>query len=471
VVALVLATSAVALAQTAPAPPAAAPTTAAPSDVPPLDTQLSGLLGRPGGLTSDQAAVRARATSYDVAARKADYEASQSAVDQANAAYVPRIKGTASYTYTSNVVLALGSLGTFTFPRDNWSLQVDADIPLSDYVLKIAKQHAAAEHNANAAKLTERAAKLTASSNARIQYYSWTRARLQEVVAKDALEQARAHVGDAKAEFDAGKASQADLMAVQAQVAQNELLVVRATNAATLEEDRLRTAMHDPPGARYESGEPLLSDLPPLQGESDFNALLSEGLSERSELKSLGEAARGLRAQAAASRFDILPKLDATGTAKYADPNPTYFPPTSVWNGTWGVGGAITWSDTDVLLGVTNGSANEAKARSTEAQALAMRDGIRDEVLAAFQAVKEAEVAIDSTQRSLASAEESYRVRRALFRADRATSTELTDSENALTGARFDAVNARIDLRIARVRLTHATGRDDTGSRQDSASD
>ncbi len=80
-------------------------------------------------------------------------------------------------------------------------------------------------------------------------------------------------------------------------------------------------------------------------------------------------------------------------------------------------------------------------------------------------------MAIDSTQRSLASAEESYRVRRALFRADRATSTELTDSENALTGARFDAVNARIDLRIARVRLTHATGRDDTGSRQDSASD
>jgi outer membrane protein TolC len=461
--------SSAAFAQTAPAPAVAAA-----SDVPKLDTQLSGLLGRPGGLTSDQAAVRARATSYDVAARRAEYEASQSTVDQANAAYVPRIKGTAGYQRTSLVTLnlaAFGFPGSFAYPQDNWNLQVDVDVPVSDYVLKIAKQHAAAEHNANAAKLTERAAKLTASSNARIQYYSWTRARLQEVVATDALEQARAHVGDAKAEFDAGKASQADLMAVQAQVAQNELLVVRATNAASLEEDRLRTAMHDPPGARYEIGEPLLADLPPVPGESDFNALLNEALSERAELKSLGEAARGLRAQAAASRYDILPKLDGIGQAIYANPNPKYFPPESVWNGTWAVGGAITWSDVDVLLGATNGSANEAKARSTEAQALAMRDGIRDDVLAAWQSVKEAEVAIDSTQRSLASAEESYRVRRALFRADRSTSTELTDSENALTGARFDAVNARIDLRIARVRLTHATGRDDTGQRQDSASD
>jgi outer membrane protein TolC len=128
------------------------------------------------------------------------------------------------------------------------------------------------------------------------------------------------------------------------------------------------------------------------------------------------------------------------------------------------VGGAITWSDTDILLGMTNGSANEARAKSTEAQALSMRDGIRDEVMQAFQAVHEAEVAIDSTKQSLAAAEESYRVRRALFRADRATSTELSDSENALTRARFDVVNARIDLRVARVRLVHATGRDDTSA-------
>ena len=347
-------------------------------------------------------------------------------------------------------------------PQDNWNLQADADVPLSDYVLKIAKQRSAAEHSAHAAQLTARAAELTAASNARIQYYSWARARLQQVVAEDAFEQARAHFADAKAEFSAGKASQADLLGVQAEVAQNELLVVRAKNAVALEEDRLRTSLHDDSSRGYEIGEPLLADLAADPGQESFNALYTDALGQRIELRSITETARRLRLQATANKMDILPKLDAIGTAQYANPNPRYFPPTNAWNGTWGVGGAITWSDVDVLLGITNGSANEARAKSTEAQALAMRDGIRDEVMQAFQAVHEAEAAIDSTKQSLAAAEESYRVRRALFRADRATSTELSDSENALTRARFDVVNARIDLRVARVRLLHATGRDDS---------
>jgi outer membrane protein len=450
-----------------------------------IEAQLTELIGRQGGLTSDQAAARARASSYDVRAKRADAETAQATVDQANAAYVPRLKGTAGYQRTSPVSLlfpfppanvtipvqagvAAPLHGTtssspldFAYPVDNWNFQIDADIPLSDYVLKIAKQHAAAKHSARAAELTEHATELTVSSNARIQYYSWARARLQEIVAEDAFEQARAHYGDANAEFSAGKASQADLLGVQAEVAQNQLLVVRAKNAVALEDDRLRTALHDTSGQAYEIGEPLLADLAPVQGEESFNSLLSEALNQRSELRSIAESVRGLHSQAAANKMDILPKLDATGTAQYANPNPRYFPPQNQWNGSWGVGGAITWSDVDVLLGMTNGNANEARAKSTEAQALSMRDGIRDEVMQSFQAVHEAEAAIDSTKQSLAAAEESYRVRRALFRADRATSTELSDSENALTRARFDVVNARIDLRVARVRLLHAVGRDD----------
>jgi outer membrane protein TolC len=464
-IAFVTALSTAALAQQ---PTARQPEQASPSPqpaAPQLEAQMTALIGRPGGLTSDQAAARARATSYTVGARTAEYEGTQSIIDQANAAYVPRIKGTASYQRTSPVAIplqALGLPGSFAYPQNNYNLQVDVDVPLSDYVLKIAKQHAAAEHSAKAAQLTERAAELTASSDARIQYYSWARAKLQELVATDALEQAHAHLNDAKNEFAAGKASQADVMGVEAEVAQNELLVVRAKNAVALEEDRLRTALHDPSGRNYEIGEPLLADVAPVPGENDFNSLLNEAVNRRPELLSMYETARAQRAQASASRVDALPKLDAIGTAQYANPNPKFFPPLSVWNGTWGVGGAITWSDVDVLLGLTNGSGSAARARSTDAQALAMKDGLRDEVLSAWQGVHEDEVAIDSTKRSLAAAEESYRVRRALFRADRATSTELSDSENALTRARFDTVNARIDLRIARVRLAHATGRDDT---------
>jgi outer membrane protein TolC len=40
------------------------------------------------------------------------------------------------------------------------------------------------------------------------------------------------------------------------------------------------------------------------------------------------------------------------------------------------------------------------------------------------------------------------------------TSTTLTDAETELTRARLQTVNARVDARVARVRLDHALGRD-----------
>ncbi len=499
-IAFVSALSASASAQQAPQPEQAAgtPQLAAPQ----LEAQMTVLMGRAGGLTSDQAATRARATSYDVKARNDDAKAAQSVVDAAGLAYLPRLTARASYTRVSdigtvsfgNLPVALGKEGTgslttpgatpgtftltqpltnvplaLTFPDNQWDLEATVIVPLSDYVLKLAKQYAGAKHSAKAAEFTARAAGDTAASNARILYYSWARARLQEVVAEDALDQARAHWNDAKNEFSAGKASQADVMGVEAEVAQSELLVVRAKNAVMLEADRLHTTLHDPSSAPYEIGEPLLADLPPMEGEQEFAPLFDEAIRKRVELRAITETAIGLRKQASSERTGLYPRLDGVASGVYANPNPRYFPPSQVWNGTWAVGAAVTWAATDAILGGTSANASEARAASAEAQAQAMRDGIRDDVMASWQAVHEAEVAIDSTKRSLAAAEESYRVRRALFRADRATSTELSDSENALTRARFDTVNARIDLRIARVRLAHATGRDDTGDPAGSA--
>jgi outer membrane protein TolC len=65
---------------------------------------------------------------------------------------------------------------------------------------------------------------------------------------------------------------------------------------------------------------------------------------------------------------------------------------------------------------------------------------------------------LSASGRGLAAAEESYRVRQALFAEGRATSVELTDAETDLVRARLAAVDARIDAGLARVRLQRATG-------------
>jgi outer membrane protein len=65
-----------------------------------------------------------------------------------------------------------------------------------------------------------------------------------------------------------------------------------------------------------------------------------------------------------------------------------------------------------------------------------------------------------TSQKGLAAAEESYRVRQALLAAQRATAVELVDAETELTRARITSLNARIDLRVAMAQLSHAVGND-----------
>ena len=88
------------------------------------------------------------------------------------------------------------------------------------------------------------------------------------------------------------------------------------------------------------------------------------------------------------------------------------------------------------------------------------RESIVVEITQDFEQLKQAEFSLDSTKRELASATEAYRVARELFNNGRGTSTTLTDSERDLFTARNDALNAAVNVRLARVRLEHGAGRD-----------
>lgn len=430
-----------------------------------FEQQVGALLEHSGGLTADQAAARARTLSYEAQARRADAAASSQRVVQAGLGYVPRVAARGTYTRVSDIgAQALGPL-VLTQPTDNYSLQVEVVVPLSDYVLRLTRQYASARHSARAAGHLTQAAEAMASTDARLVYYAWSRARLQQLVAQAALELASDHLADAKSSLAAGQASQADVMQAEAKLADRELQVARARSGILISEERLRTLLHDPAGKSYVIGEPLLEPLPSLPGQHDYPALLDEALRRRPELRALRETGAGLRAEASQHASGLLPKLDVFGSAQYANPNPRYFPPADAWKGTWAAGAMVSWTSVDAIVAGTSSSASVSSATSADARANAVRDGIRDELLQAFRAVQDAELAIHATARSLSAAEEAYRIRRALFRAAQATSTELTETETALTQARFAAIDARIDLRMARARLDHATGRDVSAAR------
>jgi outer membrane protein TolC len=461
--------------------PSPAPASSSRSPAAEFEAAIAGVIARPGGLTADRVATRAMRTSFDVRARHEELNAAAAAVDQALVQYIPRITVSARYARLSPLnPPSLGSLvvaapGTpngpiapdtplfnapFTvpFPLNSATFQASLTVPLSDYLLRISQQHAAATHSRRAAELNERASRAHAAFDARIAWWNLVRARLGAVIADQGVLQAREHEEDVRRLVNAGAASMADVVRVQSQVANAELLALRAHDLAEVVEDQVRTAMHLDGGV-IEIGDDVRVDVSPDANE-EFAALYDQAMANRPEIQALTESIGSLREQVTVARAVAFPRLDAFADLISANPNPRVFPQNPVFTTTWDVGVSLSWSPNDVANGVFAARQTDARVATLEAQRSQIRDQLRAEVRGAFTALREARGAIRTTEAGLAAAEESYRVRRVLFHNGRATSVELTDAETDLTRARLESLNARVDLRTAIARLDHATGRD-----------
>jgi outer membrane protein TolC len=460
-------------------------------DTTPLPVPDELMRAQPGGVTADQAGARAAQTSWSAKASMESLRGAAARVDEAWAAYLPRLSALGKYTRLSNfnapsvfnfpgnlVVTGPGPGGpvtsadisngavqsfpaNFSFPffvLDNWLLQGTISVPISDYFLRIDQTYSAATHSQEAARWDVATARAGSEANGRIAYYAWLNARGSVVVAVQALNDQKTHLRDARNQFAAGNASKADVLRAETAVASAELTLERAKNLADLSEKQLRVAMHAPEGEALSPGENLDSPVSPVQG--NLKQMTIEALSSRPEVRSADANAAAAHDQAVAARAQRYPVLSGFGDVILGDPNPRYIPPTNVFNTTWDVGAQITWSPNDTL--VANGNVRDIESRlaAIEANKNVTRDNIEVEVTQMLQQVHEADFSIESSTRELASATEAYRVQRELFNNGRGTSTTLADAESDLTRARLDLLNAKVAARTARIRLEHALGRD-----------
>jgi outer membrane protein len=469
-----------------------------PSSTKPMPVPEELLRSHPGGLTADQVGQRAMDTSFAAKQAIENMRAANARVDAAWAGFLPRLSAVGKYTRLSPITPAsLGNvIGTdvpsgsystpgttqqpnspppppqlppgyhlistslsFPLPVDNTVLQATLTIPLSDYLFRTNQTYTAATHSSDAARFDLGSARANALSNGKIAYYTWLQTRGAVIVAVETLNDQRIHLNDSRNQFTVGNASKADVLRAETAVAQAELGVVQAENAEELAETQMRVALHLPPTReRLVPAEGLDTQLPPFQGNEQ--ALVEEGRANRYEIKSALANALSARRTAEANKAGRYPVVSAFGDAIEANPNPRIFPQTNVWTPSWDVGIQATWSPNDILTANGTGADYDARASALEAQAQVTRENIEIEVTQDFEQLKQADFALDSTHRELASATEAYRVARELFNNGRGTSTTLTDAERDLFTARIDALTAAVNARIARVRLEHAVGRD-----------
>ena len=459
-------------------PPQAAPG-AAPKGTPdvargPSTSEVQGG-GSPGSLTAENVAQRSMTTSYQAKAAEQSLSAAGARAESQWTNYLPRVGLVARYTRLSNFTPpslggGVGVGGTsqpgFSFPLvlDNYLTQATIAIPISDYFLRIGKAYSAVTRSEDAARFDVVAARAKSYADGKVAYYTWLRARGAVGVAEQSLVVARAHQKDSENQFAVGNASKADVLRAQTQVAAAELAVERAKSGVALTERQIRVAIHGKDEDVLTPGESLDGAL--ASQPSNLKQLVAEAQAQRPEIKSIDKNAESARKLAEVSRAGKYPVLSGFGDVTYANPNQRRFPAREEWFATWSLGAQITWSPNDVVTAGASSADAEARASALDAQKQAVRDGVDLEVTQAYQGIVEADAAIDSTNRQLESAVEGYRVARELFNNGRGTATTLIDAEIVLAQTRFEHLNARVDARIARVRLEHALGRDALGAQK-----
>lgn len=478
-----------------PPPPAAPPAQAQALPAPSPDPLAAALAPRAGGLTAEEVGKTVAKTKHSVRAKQEDLKAAAAKVDQALVNFFPRVSLSATVTRLSEVkgfslgggaivgAANAGAIGaqcnasgtctvvdskgvpiaaqqvSFPVPLNSYNLTASVAVPVSDYVLRIAQGYSAASHSEKAARLSAEAEALQAAADGKIAYFNWVRAKGGVVVAAEAVEQARAHVDDAKKAFAVGLASKADVLRIEAQLAAAQQSHAEAQAFASVAEEQLRTLLDTPPDRALSIGSDVMGETasPPA---ATLQAMQEQALSRRMEIRALDETIYSLKRVESVTRAGYAPRIDAFADATYANPNQRVFPQQQAWSGTWDVGVRLSWTLNDTFT--TLGAAAEAKARtaSVTEQKGALRDGLRLEVASAYADAVKAAPTIEAADRGVVAAEESLRVRRELFRNGKATSSELVDAEAELTRARLRKLDAHVGMLVAKAKLDHATGRD-----------
>jgi len=438
------------------------------------------LTGKAGGLTAQQVAERASATSFITEQKRTEVRAAAASYDRALYDFIPKLTGQVSYFRLSPVkgasldglVAAPGAAPgplpagqplvstslSFESLENATTLSASLTVPLSDYVLRLFQSRAAAKAQLESTSLSQLATERKVAYDAQALYYDWVRAELEAAAADQNLQLGRQHLERLQALAAAESASPADVARVEATVASSELVLIQARNLAELQRQHVAITMHGGTPENFTIGEDLTQPPPVRPGPNDIGELSRRAEDRRPELKAAALAAKAYDKQAEATWSKVLPRLDASGTTTLANPNQRYFPQKDEFHSTWQVGVQLSFALGDSLTAKTQVDQAHAQAAGARAERAQLLDAVRAEVSEAVLSERSARAGVDTSARRLSAAQTSYQARYQRFLVGQATTVELTEAQTELFNAQLEVVRAQVAIRVARARVAYVTG-------------
>jgi outer membrane protein TolC len=330
------------------------------------------------------------------------------------------------------------------------SFAIAADQPLLG-LLHIGEDHAAAQDRGRASAEQEKVTEDAIREEVQTQFLRLFEARATEDIARTSQAQLNEELTVTESRLTAGVATNADVLRTKVAVAnarqqeiqaQAQEQVARAALLADLNEPATDTSLDfaEPTSLENAPAPPALQDA------------VTKAEHSRPELAGARYVQSAADHSHLASIFKLLPEVDLEAAyvnisgQVFAEKNSEFVGIKASWPiWEWGA---------DYYA--QRAAGNQALAASFDTENT--RALVDQDLSSKLSIEKAASVAVDVAQTTIASAEEAFRVTDALVKAGSATTTDLLDSQSALTQAKLNLVRARYEQAIARVSVKRAMG-------------
>lgn len=285
-------------------------------------------------------------------------------------------------------------------------------------------------------------------------YASLGAVRLKEV-AEENVRTLQENLTQVRYRFDAGRATQYDVLRVEVQMSNAKIDLERATDNVTILRKKLAQAMGLPDDSRGLDGQ-----LPEPSLAEKIEALLKPEASDRSDIQAARLKSEAEEKRAGAAIGNLVPAVGLD--AQYERYDDTDYPGQAYggFRDAWAVGAYLRWN-------ILDGGASIAKAGMAQASAAHAQYEYQEAVQtlpADFELWKRRYIysahAYETKEQDLKRSEESFRISKLSFQQGRNTITDVLEAENDLFRSRAGIVQSQLDAEEALVELELTIGKD-----------
>ena len=276
------------------------------------------------------------------------------------------------------------------------------------------------------------------------------------VVFARGMDRANAHLAVARERFTNGLTPPNEVASAEAQVSQQQMLLIEAGNARDLAASRLARLVGVDLTARLEL-------VATLEGASQpprpFEALVADALVARNDRRALERRAEAASQQGIAVSLSMRPTVAVAAGVDLARPNPRIFPRADRWNESWDASLNVTWP-------LWDGGRRAADVERATQRAVAAREQLAEldsvialEIRGHQLAIASGRAAAAAATDAITAATEARRVVTERYAAGVAIQADVLDAEIAMLQAELNRTRALVGVRLAEAELERAGGR------------